>query len=58
MYLMILKVLIKGIQNDLFDLGADLSTPISKAKQNYKPLRITENQIKKLKRKLTNIMMN
>ena len=44
--------MIRGIQNDLFDLGADLSTPISKAKQNYKPLRITENQIKKVEEKI------
>ena len=47
-----IKVLVRGIQNDLFDLGADLSTPISKAKQNYKPLRITENQIKKIEEKI------
>ena len=47
-----IKVLIRSIQNDLFDLGADLSTPISKAKQNYKPLRITENQIKRIEEKI------
>jgi cob(I)alamin adenosyltransferase len=47
-----IKVLIRGIQNDLFDLGADLSTPISKAKQSYKPLRITENQVKKIEEKI------
>ena len=47
-----IKVLIRGIQNDLFDLGADLSTPICKAKQSYKPLRITENQIKKIEEKI------
>ena len=47
-----IKVLIRGIQNDLFDLGADLSTPISKAKQTYKQLRITENQIKKIEEKI------
>ena len=47
-----IKVLIRGIQNDLFDLGADLSTPISKAKQSYKQLRITENQIKKIEEKI------
>ena len=47
-----IKVLIRGIQNDLFDLGADLSTPLSKAKQNYKPLRITENQIIKIEEKI------
>jgi len=47
-----IKILIRGIQNDLFDLGADLSTPISKVKQNYKPLRITENQIEKIEKKI------
>ena len=47
-----IKVLIRGIQNDLFDLGADLSTPISKVKQKYKPLRIPENQIKKIEAKI------
>ena len=47
-----IKVLIRGIQNDLFDLGADLSTPISKSKQSYKPLRITDNQIKKIEEKI------
>ena len=47
-----IKVLIRGIQNDLFDLGADLSTPISKVKQSHKPLRITNNQIKKIEEKI------
>ena len=45
-----IKVLIRGIQNDLFDLGADLSTPISNVKQNYKPLRITENQVNRIEK--------
>ena len=45
-----IKVLIRGIQNDLFDLGADLSTPISNIKQNYKPLRITENQVNRIEK--------
>jgi len=35
-----IKNLIKEIQNDLFDLGADLSTPISKTKEKYPALRI------------------
>ena len=39
-----IKELIREIQNDLFDLGADLSTPISKGKQKYPPLRIKQNQ--------------
>ena len=47
-----IKVLIRGIQNDLFDLGADLSTPISKVKQNYKPLRITKKQINRIEKSI------
>ena len=44
--------LIKEIQNDLFDLGADLSTPISKDKQKYPPLRIKQSQIDKLEKRI------
>ena len=44
--------LIKEIQNDLFDLGADLSTPISKSKQKYPPLRIKQSQIDKLEKRI------
>ena len=47
-----IKDLIREIQNDLFDLGADLSTPISKGKQKYPPLRIKQNQIDKLERRI------
>jgi cob(I)alamin adenosyltransferase len=45
-----IKNLIKEIQNDLFDLGADLSTPSSKTKPKYPPLRIKENQVTKLEK--------
>jgi cob(I)alamin adenosyltransferase len=44
--------LIKEIQNDLFDLGADLSTPMSKGKQKYPPLRIKQSQIDKLEKRI------
>ena len=44
--------LIKEIQNDLFDLGADLSTPLSKSKQKYPPLRIKQSQIDKLEKRI------
>ena len=47
-----IKYLIKEIQNDLFDLGADLSTPISKGKQKYPPLRIKKSQIDKLEKRI------
>ena len=46
-----IKGIIKDIQNDLFDLGADLWTPISKGKQKYPPLRIKKSQIDKLESK-------
>ena len=36
--------ILKKIQNDLFDLGADLSTPIEK-KPKYEPLRIKNSQV-------------
>ena len=43
--------LFKQIQNDLFDLGADLSTPtIDKEKQNA--LRIVENQVKNIEKEI------
>jgi cob(I)alamin adenosyltransferase len=42
-----LTKIVSEIQNDLFDLGADLATPISKSPK-FPPLRITENQVKRL----------
>ncbi len=36
------------IQNDLFDLGADLCVPDTGEKLSYEPLRITEGQVKRL----------
>ena len=47
-----IKNLIRKIQNDLFDLGADLSTPISKIKGKYPPLRINENQVNKIEKEI------
>lgn len=38
------------IQNDLFDLGADLATPETTAIENYEPLRITPQQVDRLER--------
>lgn len=43
--------LLQIIQNDLFDLGADLSTPV-KNKNNKKQLRIIEKQISKIEREI------
>ena len=36
------------IQNDLFDLGADLATPDSGKKLEYEPLRVTDHQVERL----------
>ncbi|MBL4891207.1 MAG: cob(I)yrinic acid a,c-diamide adenosyltransferase [Rhizobiaceae bacterium] len=36
------------IQNDLFDLGADLSTPDTGEKPKHEPLRIIETQVERL----------
>lgn len=37
------------VQNDMFDLGADLATPLD-AELSYEPLRMTEGQVEKLER--------
>ncbi len=47
-----IKNLIKEIQNDLFDLGADLSTPILKTKEKYPPLRIKKVQVDKIEKRI------
>ena len=47
-----IKNLIKEIQNDLFDLGADLYTPISKTKEKYPPLRIKKTQVEKIEQQI------
>ena len=44
-----LKLLLNKIQNDLFDLGADLSTPYSD-EEKFKSLRIVEKQINNLEK--------
>ncbi len=40
------------IQNDLFDLGADLCVPDRGEKLSYEPLRITEGQVTRLEREI------
>ncbi len=47
-----IKNLIREIQNDLFDLGADLATPISNKKEKYPALRIKKEQINKIENKI------
>ncbi|MEZ5882221.1 MAG: cob(I)yrinic acid a,c-diamide adenosyltransferase [Nitratireductor sp.] len=40
------------IQNDLFDLGADLATPETGEKLEYEPLRITEGQVTAIEKQI------
>jgi cob(I)alamin adenosyltransferase len=40
------------LQNDLFDLGADLATPPAEAPLPYEPLRITQTQVDRLEREI------
>lgn len=43
-----LDAMLAAIQNDLFDLGADLATPPSDEPPAYEPLRIVAAQVKRL----------
>src|SRR5690348_7014362 len=40
------------IQNDLFDLGADLCTPDDGRELSYEPLRIVDSQVERLEREI------
>ena len=44
----IVDAMLARIQNDLFDLGADLCVPDRGEKLTYEPLRITDPQVKRL----------
>lgn len=43
-----LDAMLSRIQNDLFDLGADLATPDTGEKLEYEPLRIIDTQVERL----------
>ena len=40
--------MLSRIQNDLFDLGADLATPETEEKLDYEPLRVTDTQVSRI----------
>lgn len=40
------------VQNDLFDLGADLCLPETEEKPAYEPLRMSESQVKRLEQEI------
>lgn len=47
-----LDALLERIQNDLFDLGADLATPEQAEKPAWEPLRIVESQVERLEQEI------
>jgi cob(I)alamin adenosyltransferase len=47
-----LDAMLLRIQNDLFDLGADLATPETGKDLGYEPLRIVEAQVKRLEEEI------
>ena len=47
-----IEAMILRIQNDLFDLGADLSTPETSKDSAQTPLRITEGQVERLEQEI------
>ncbi|MBY0565506.1 MAG: cob(I)yrinic acid a,c-diamide adenosyltransferase [Hyphomonadaceae bacterium] len=48
----VLDPILDRIQNDLFDLGADLATPDTGGKLAYEPLRIQASQVERLEREI------
>jgi cob(I)alamin adenosyltransferase len=47
-----LDAMLARIQNDLFDLGADLCTPDKGEKLSYEPLRIIQTQVDRLEKEI------
>ncbi len=47
-----LDQMLERVQNDLFDLGADLCTPDTGEKLDYEPLRIVPDQVKRLEQEI------
>ena len=47
-----LDAMLARIQNDLFDLGADLCTPDTGEKLSYEPLRIIQTQVERLEKEI------
>ncbi|CAN7447050.1 cob(I)yrinic acid a,c-diamide adenosyltransferase [Caulobacter sp. LjRoot300] len=47
-----LDALLERIQNDLFDLGADLATPEQDETPAWEPLRVVDSQVERLEREI------
>ena len=54
----IVDTMLLRIQNDLFDLGADLCTPPTEVKLEYEPLRIVAAQVERLEREIDQLNEN
>lgn len=50
-----LDAMLARVQNDLFDLGADLCTPDTGEKLEYEPLRITADQVTRMEREIDSL---
>lgn len=48
----VLDPILARIQNDLFDLGADLATPEQHGKPEWEPLRVLDSQVERLEREI------
>jgi cob(I)alamin adenosyltransferase len=48
----VLDAMLERIQNDMFDLGADLATPEQHGKPEWEPLRILDGQVERLEREI------
>src|SRR5690606_32463293 len=47
-----LDAMLARIQNDLFDVGADLCTPELGPDPGFEPLRVTDNQVKRIENEI------
>lgn len=47
-----LDAILSRIQNDCFDLGADLATPDTGEKLDYEPLRVTDQQVERIEKEI------
>jgi cob(I)alamin adenosyltransferase len=47
-----LDAMLSRIQNDFFDLGADLATPDTGKKLDYEPLRVTDQQVERIEKEI------
>jgi cob(I)alamin adenosyltransferase len=50
-----LDAMLGRIQNDLFDLGAELATPDTGKKLEWEPLRIVDSQVERLEREIDSL---